>query len=358
MQKSDKINYFDPNGVGSVNGNLFGLPFDYEEAQIIVLPITWEVTVSYLSGTAYGPQAILDYSPQIDLYDFDVANAWKMGLYMRPINDEILAKNNSLRPLSSRYIEFLEKGGKVKDHVEMQAILNEINEACLLLNNWVKTESSKAINEGKFIGILGGDHSSPLGYLEALNDKYEDFGILQIDAHADLRKAYEGFTYSHASIMYNALQLENISRLISVGIRDICEAEVQIINESKGRILAYYDAFIQQNLLSGTRTWKAYCEEIVAQLPDHVYVSFDIDGLMPQYCPNTGTPVPGGLSFNQAMLLLKELIVQEKTIIGFDLCEVSVGAYPPQSSAQEYNANVGSRVLYKLCNLMGYSQNL
>lgn len=353
MTRSEKIKNFDPNGIGIINNNLFGLPFSYEDAQVVILPVSWEVTVSYLSGTAYGPQAILDYSPQIDLYDFDIPDAWKIGLYMLPINKAILEQNNALRPKASTYIDFLENEGNLEDNPAMQTLLNDLNTACLNTKSWVKEKSLEYLNDGKLIGVLGGDHSSPLGLLEALSEKHNDFGILQIDAHADLRIAYEGFTYSHASIMYNALQLPQISRLVSVGVRDACEAEIQMATDSNGRILPFYDHTLQQGLLSGEKTWQQYCQIIVAQLPQKVYISFDIDGLSPQYCTHTGTPVPGGLSFNQAMLLLKELRIQQKTIIGFDLCEVSVGTYPPSTPIQEYNANVGSRVLYKLSNLMG-----
>ena len=354
MTRHRKIKKFDPNGIGIFNNNLFGLPFSYEDAQLVILPVPWEVTVSYLSGTAYGPQAILDYSPQIDLYDFDIPDAWKIGLYMLPINKTILEKNNALRPKACDYIDFLEaKKGNLDLDKNMQFTLKELNTACLNTKNWVKEKSLEYLNDGKLVGILGGDHSSPLGFLETLSKKHEDFGILQLDAHADLRMAYEGFTYSHASIMHNALRLTQISRLVSVGVRDICESEIHRAANSSGRIVPFYDHTIQQGLLSGEKTWKQYCEIIVAQLPPKVYISFDIDGLMPEYCTHTGTPVPSGLSFNQAMLLLKELQVQQKTIIGFDLSEVSVGAYPPSSPIQEYNANVGSRVLYKLSNLMG-----
>ena len=174
-------------------------------------------------------------------------------------------------------------------------------------------------------------------------------GILQIDAHADLRNAYEGFTYSHASIMYNAIQLPSISSLTQVGIRDICDYEVSIINTNKD-IYTFYDKQLHEGTYNG-KTWDTQCDEIIKTLPENVYISFDIDGLDPKLCPNTGTPVPGGLEFEQAMYLIKKVVDSGRKIISFDLCEVS-----PHENDNEWNANVGARVLYRLSNLMIKSQ--
>jgi agmatinase len=197
------------------------------------------------------------------------------------------------------------------------------------------------------VGLLGGDHSTPLGFLRALSEKYERFGILQIDAHADLRKAYEGFTYSHASIMYNALKLPSVSRLIQVGIRDFCEEEQDVINRSRGRISTFFDEDLKAWRYKG-ETWDALCNSIIKELPANVYISFDIDGLDPKLCPNTGTPVAGGLEFQEAIYLIKK-VAQSRKIIGFDLCEVAPGQ-------NDWDANVGARLLYNLCNWMAVSQ--
>ena len=129
---------------------------------------------------------------------------------------------------------------------------------------------------------------------KAIAEKFGDFGILQIDAHCDLREAYEGFVYSHASIMYNALEeIPAITRLVQVGIRDYCEEEWEYIRQSNGRIVTYFDKDIKERQYEGDN-WKAIADEIIQQLPEKVYLSFDIDGLDPKLCPNTGTPVQGG----------------------------------------------------------------
>ena len=212
------------------------------------------------------------------------------------------------------------------------------------------TSCRELIKQGKITGVIGGDHSVPLGNIKAVSELCEEFGILHIDAHADLRKAYEGFTYSHASIMYNALsEINQISQLTQVGVRDFCEDEAEIIN-TDSRIRCFTDKEIRGNLFDG-KTWKRQCEEIIATLPQNVYISYDIDGLSPDLCPNTGTPVPGGISFREVDYLLHMLANSNKKIIGFDLCEVSPGG------SDEWDANVGARLLYKISQYIKLNKN-
>ena len=349
--KQQKINAFDPNGYASNNGRLFGLPFDYEDAKVVILPVPWEVTVSYGEGTAKAPQAILEASVQVDLYDADVKDAWKIGVYMLPISEHWKHQNEVYREKAATYIDFLENGRELEESEEMQTLLKEINLQCVALKEWVKRESLRLLKNGKCVGILGGGHSSPLGLIEALAEQYEEFGILQIDAHADLRTAYEGFDYSHASIMHNALQNKEVSKLVMVGIRDVCEAEVAYIERFPERIACFYDWDIKEKVhIERSLTWEAMCDQIIAELPQQVYISFDIDGLKPNLCPNTGTPVAGGLELYEAFYLLKKLVLSGRKIIGFDLCEVSPDL---KNRENEWDANVGARVLYKLINWMG-----
>jgi agmatinase len=343
MSKEDKIKNFDPNGVGLDNGHFIGLPFNEAEAQLVLLSVPWDVTVSYADGTATGPANILETSPQLDLFDPDVPDAWKLGLYFRPPDPHWLEKNKALRARSIEYIRFLEEGGELAEDTEMQRILREINQECEALKKWVRKECEALLDSGKKVAIVGGEHSSPLGLMEALAERYPAFGILQIDAHMDLRKAYEGFTYSHASIFYNALQLGSIRQLTQVGIRDYCEEEVRVA-EASGKTTVYYDHQIRRAQYAG-KTFAGITDHIIASLPQQVYISFDIDGLQPQLCPNTGTPVPGGLDFNEAIYLIQQVVQSGREIIGFDLSEVA-------GLGHEWDGNVGARVLYRLSNAM------
>lgn len=333
---------YNPSGVGEINGNIFGLPSDYESANLIIIAVPWEVTVSYGAGTAKGPQQILDASVQVDLFDLDHPDGWKQGIFMMEIPPDIFQKNEYYRTLAAKIIERLAQGQPLKNTPDLTPVLTEINQAGKQLNQWLFTQCQTAINQGKRVAVIGGDHSVPLGYFQALATKYPNYGILHIDAHADLRDAYEGFEFSHASIMFNALKIPQISKIVQVGLRDISHEEVNIIDQSHERIIPYYDPIIKQKLYAGN-TWLDLCREIISHLPEQVYISFDVDGLDPKLCPNTGTPVPGGLELEQTFCLFRELVKSGRQIIGFDVCEV--GNAP-------WDGNVGARIVYKLASLI------
>lgn len=336
---------FDPNSVGNPNNNIFGLPFTEEEARLVILPIPWEVTVSYNAGTARAPDNIFKASFQIDLFDSEFKDAWKEGIFMRKPDIKILTKSDYLRKEAELYINYISHGEDINDNKFMCKSLKEINAGSIFLNEWVYNRTKELLDAGKLVALLGGDHSTPFGYYKAIAEKYSDFGILQIDAHCDLREAYEGFNYSHASIMYNALtQIPQISKLVQVGPRDFCDEELDFINNSEGRVVTFFDKDIKEALYEGN-TWMQVVEQVVNQLPQHVFVSFDIDGLNPKLCPNTGTPVHGGFEANEIFYLLKKVKASGRKIIGFDLNEVGV-------SNDEWDENVGARILYKLCNLL------
>lgn len=217
-----------------------------------------------------------------------------------------------------------------------------------MLYDWVHEMTLDLLKEGKKVGLIGGDHSTPLGFIKALSEVHEEFGILQIDAHADLRNAYEGFKYSHASIMYNVLhEVPQVKKLVQLGIRDYCDEELEMIQNSNGRIATFFDRDVKAQQFEGA-TWKQVCEQVIDQLPQKVYISFDIDGLDPKLCPDTGTPVPGGFEVEQVFYLFRLLHASGRELIGFDLNEVSCGEH----SVDGIDAIVGARILYKLCNFM------
>lgn len=339
------LSQFDSNSVGNPNNNIFGLPFGEEDARLIILPIPWEVTVSYSAGTARSPDYIFKASLQVDLFDPDFRESWKSGYYMRPSDKKVLMKSDYLRKEAELYINYISQGEKVEDNKFMRKTLREINEGSDFLNNWVYEQTRDLLAKGKLVGMLGGDHSTPLGYFKAIGEKFGDFGILQIDAHCDLRDSYEGFKYSHASVMFNALrEISSLTKLVQVGIRDYCEDEVNTLEAEKNRVVCYFDQHIKERQYVG-ETWKQICEEIVSKLPQQVFISFDIDGLDPKLCPHTGTPVQGGFETEQIFYLFKMVHQSGRRILGFDLNEVGV-------SQNEWDENVGARVLFKLCNLL------
>ena len=343
---SDTITNFNPNAVGDASNTIYGLPFNTKNAKVVILPVPWEVTVSYSAGTANGPQAVYDASFQVDLFDPLIKDAWKMGIAMQAVDKKIKAQSRLLRKKAEIYIDAYIKAAGKKESATMRKTREEINAACRKLNEWVMNQSLAQLEKGKIPALLGGDHSTPLGLMQALASKHKSFGILQIDAHADLRDAYEGFEFSHASIMFNALKIPQVKQLVQLGIRDYCEDEFNIIQKDK-RITTFFDRDIKQSQYKG-ESWEKICDRVISTLPKNVYLSFDIDGLDPKLCPNTGTPVPGGFEFEQIVFLLEKLVASKRTIIGFDINEIAPGK-------DEWDANVGARMLYKVANLCALS---
>jgi len=327
----------DPSGAAAHHG-IFGLPHTPEEAAVVLIPVPWEATVSYGSGTADGPAAILSASRQVDLLDRETGRPYEAGIAMLPIPDDVRAWSDEARALARPVIE---AGGPGEDPLLRQAI-GGVTELGARLNGWVRDQAACWLEAGKLVGVVGGDHSVPFGAIAAVAARHPGVGVLHIDAHADLRQAYEGFRWSHASIMYNVLhELPGVSRIVQVGVRDFCDEEDRLIRAHPDRLRTFFDPDLRQQLLDG-ESWNRLAGRIVAELPREVYVSFDIDGLDPALCPHTGTPVLGGLSFPEATALLRLLAQSGRRVVGFDLSEVAPG---PDGS--EWDGNVGARVLYK-----------
>ena len=340
------ISNYDPNSVANPNHNIFGLPTDEESARLVIVPVPWEVTVSYNAGTARAAEAVFKASFQVDLFDPEFPDTWQQGYYMRHSDKKILMNSDYLRKEAELFIDYISKGEEVSANQFMCKTLKEVNEGGVFLNNWVYEQTKELLNKNKLVALLGGDHSTPLGFFKAIGEKHGDFGILQIDAHFDLREAYEGFTYSHASIMYNALkEIPAIKKLVQAGIRDYGSDEYEEMRNSNGRIVTFFDKDMRNRQYEGA-SWKSIAEEIVSQLPQSVYISFDIDGLDRKYCPFTGTPVPGGFELEQVYYLFSKILASGRKLIGFDLNEVGIGG------DTDWDANVGARVLYKMCNLL------
>ncbi len=350
MTKQEIIATFDPSQPGLADESIFGLPFTAEQSEIIIIPVPWEVTVSYGAGASDGPSAILEASFQVDLHHQEFPELWKLGMYL-DLNEQTenwANDSTKFKELAQPIIRALESGGNIENNPELNNDLISINSRCEKFNEEVKNQTLHWLNQGKKVALLGGDHSTPLGYYQALATKNTDFGILHLDAHMDLRIAYEGFKYSHASIMYNALQIPEISKIIQVGIRDFCKQEVEVAQAN--RVIVHTDMDMKAEIFSGI-TWKQICDAIIAELPQKVTVSFDIDGLQQWFCPSTGTPVPGGFSFEQATYLLSKLANSGKEIIGFDLVEVAPGD-------TDWDGNVGARMLFHMCGMLAKNNSL
>jgi len=333
---------FDADGVGVANGNYFGTPFTVEDARLVLVSVPWDVTSSYGGGASSAPDAIIEASTQLDFYDSYAPQAWRKGIATAEIDYSIQESSVHLRDDAVKIMEHLETGGAVADNFILSRKLDKINEASRQVNSSVYETVGKYLSIGKRVGVVGGDHSVPYGAIRALSQFEDRFGILHFDAHMDLRESYEGFEFSHASIMYNVLRdIPQVERIVQVGVRDFSVGELDSAMRS-GRVVVFSDADMCEAEFGG-QSWEAQCSKIVETLPDKVYVSFDIDALDAAYCPNTGTPVPGGLTYAKAVYLLRRTVDSGRTIIGFDLCEVAPAA------GGMWDANVGARVLFKLC---------
>jgi agmatinase len=327
---------FDPDAAASAGSGIYGLPHTPDDARVVILPVPFEATTSYGGGTAGGPRAIFEASKQVDLYDRETGRPYEAGIAMLEEAPEVVRWNAEAK---ERARSVIAEGGPT-DAATRQAAA-DVNAFGERLNAWVYAQTAALLDRGKLVVTLGGDHSVPFGAIRAHAERHPGLGILHLDAHADLRDAYEGFTWSHASIFHCVMtRLGDVGRLVQVGVRDLGAAESAMIASSGGRIVTFFDADVAARKEEGT-PFAAIADEIVATLPDDVYLSWDIDGLDPTLCPGTGTPVPGGLSWHEAIALLRALVRAKKRIVGLDLCEVSPGA-------TEWDANVGARLLYKM----------
>lgn len=339
---------FDPNGAAAPGSGIFGLPHGPEDAHVHVFGVPYEATTSYGGGTAGGPAAILGASRQIDLFDLLFGNPYKHGIWMAPIDHEIEAWSRKARALAEPIIE---KGGAEPGDRDAVA---EIDRLGSLVNGKVREAARSAFEQGKLPVTLGGDHSTPFGAIAEAAARFDGLGILQFDAHADLRPAYEGLRWSHASILHNVLgECPGVARLVQVGIRDLCEQEYQTA-ESDPRIHTVYDRDLDRARLAGNV--RELAVETIATLPDHIHVTFDIDALDPALCPNTGTPVPNGMRWDETMVWLEEIKASGKRVVSLDLNEVSAGPRDSSESGTSahlsetdpWDAIVGARLLYRL----------
>ena len=344
------IKDFDPDGVGVSNGNYFGFPFTEEDARLALLSVPWDVTASYGGGASFGPDAIIEASTQMDFYDPMAPGAWRKGIATIGIDYSIQDRSARLRADAKKIMENLEHGGMMFEEYLLPRKLERINASSEELNEQVFNESLSRLGKGKIVGLVGGDHSTPFGLIKALGTVEEEFGILHLDAHCDLRKSYEGFLYSHASIMYNVLdKVPAVSKIVQVAVRDFSQEEAELAL-SNLRVELFDDYSLSGRKFKG-EAWDSICDDIIEALPEKVYVSFDIDALTMEHCPSTGTPVAGGLTFNEAAWLVGKVVSSGRKIIGFDLCEVVPGR------EGKWDANVGARVLFKLCGLTLKSNN-
>ncbi len=259
-----------------VSDNFLGLESQYstyEKSKVVILPAPFEASTSYQTGTADGPKAVIEASKQVEVYDIELGTHFHtVGVHTTPS---------------------LNFSGKTAE------------QSCQLL--YEKTK--KVLADQKWPVMLGGEHTISYGLFRALFEKYPNLSLFHIDAHADMRKAYEGNPYSHASILY--LIRKTCPRTVSIGIRSMCEEEALYIKKNK--VPVYFDIHTQK---TGFNT-----EELFSHLTNDVYLTIDADGFSPSMVPSTGTPEPGGLGWYESLDILKKLF-KKKNVVGMDFVEM------------------------------------
>lgn len=270
-------------------------PSPPQQARFHIIPVPYEASVSYGHGTALGPQAILDASQQLEAFDGN-SQPGRHGIYTHaPLDcsgspEEVLAR--------------------------------------------IQQATHQALHHQALPVLLGGEHSLSLGAFRALHKHYGRFGIVQFDAHADLRSSYEDSLYSHASVMHRAVADLHLP-LVQMAVRDLCTEEVEVRRTYN---VTHYDGpHLAQHGLP--------LEPLPADFPEHIYISFDVDGLDSAVMPATGTPVPGGLSWYDALTLV-ERCTKGRKVVGMDIVEL---APIPQLHFADYTA---ARLTYHLMGII------
>ncbi|MHC4892357.1 MAG: agmatinase family protein [Planctomycetota bacterium] len=341
---------FDPDAAADPDAGLFGLETSLSEAQAIVIPVGFDATTSYRTGAAAGPEWIRRASHQVDLHDERWGAVWERGIASLDSDPRIAELQARAFPRARRVID---AGGRVAGDPALEADLAAVDAAGSELNAIVEEHTRSALDAGRLPVVIGGDHSIPFGAIAAAADRHPGMGILHVDAHADLRVAFEGFTWSHASILHNVLErCPGVARLLQIGVRDLGAAESQRIASSSDRISTLFDDRWGAARASGDDLG-TLVDTALDFLPDEIWITVDVDGLDPALCPNTGTPVPGGLGWNEMMLWLDRIERSGRRVVGVDLVEVSGGPLdgaqlPPADAPDPWDAIVGARLAYKL----------
>jgi agmatinase len=331
---------FDPSAAARPGSGIFGLSEGPAEAGVHVLPVGFDATTSYRGGASHGPAAVLAASHQVELFDLQLGRPYEAGIHMFAEDLAVREWNAEARALAAP----IHAAGGCERGDERLARIDAIGAE---LNAAVHARAAASLAEDKLVCLLGGDHSTPFGAIEACAQRHPGVGVLHFDAHADLRVAYEGFEWSHASILHNVTErIAGVSQIVQVGIRDLCEEELQAIEASNGRVQTLFDHQWATARLTGEDLRKLV-QRTLEPLPAEVWITFDVDGLDRALCPNTGTPVPGGLLWHETLLWLDELAASGRRVVGLDLNEVSAGE-DGDPEGTSWDAIVGARLLYRL----------
>lgn len=278
-----------------------GIPEKYagiESSKIVLVPVPYDETSTWGKGADKGPDAFLQASENMELYDIETdTEVYKQGIYL---------------------------ANAVTEKSSPEAMVNAVHEV-------IKSN----IKRNKFVTMFGGEHSVSIGAIRAFNECYQNLTVLQIDAHADLRKEYEGTPYNHACALYEA---NETTHLVQVGIRSMDSSEKSVMN---------IDNVFFAHEMAVDSYWM---DNVIELLGDTVYITFDLDALDPSIMPSTGTPEPGGLFWYETLEFLKK-VFEQKNVVGFDLVELCPNETDPSSDF------LAAKLYYKMLSYKFQEQN-
>ncbi|NAS30357.1 agmatinase [Flavobacteriaceae bacterium R38] len=249
-----------------------GIPEKYaklDRAKIVLIPVPYDGTSTWQKGADKGPQAFLEASENMELYDIETdSEVYKEGVYL---------------------------ADAITENTSPERMVDAVHQV-----------TKSYIKKNKFVTLFGGEHSISIGTIRAFNESYQNLTVLHIDAHADLRQSYEGSTCNHACAVYEASQTTN---LIQVGIRSMDIQEKSVMNHDK--VYFAHEMAIDDS----------WMDAAIEQMTDNVFITFDLDAFDPSIVPSTGTPEPGGLFWYETLDFLKQ-VFKEKNVVGFDIVEL------------------------------------
>lgn len=342
----------------SGNEGFLGLNWTANECSVVVLNIPWDPTASVGRGTSDGGDEALRYSKCIDLVDddlldFGLGRPWKYGIFMGNSDESVRKLNNTACCIVQESVDNGERECKSDTSTvssshecdpkdKCRAMVDGLSEQ---LNTLLHKQTGGLLDQGSLIGVVGGDHSCSFGAIKAFGERCamadQSFGVLHVDAHLDMRRAYQGYSYSHASSMRNVIeQVPAVQTLVSLPIRELSDEDLDF-HLTHAKAIMYRASNIRHRKLSG-EPWTIIAREIIERLPSLVWISMDMDALSPEFCPGTGCPVPGGLSYDELCELLLQIVRSGRRLVGWDLVELG---------NTSTDANVACRLIYKLAGL-------
>lgn len=269
-----------------------------ENAKYVLLPVGYDGTSTFVKGADKGPQAILDASDSLELYDIQYQHsAYEAGIYTDHFDYDFSTPDTMVDSVYQRVKHFMQ--------------------------------------QGKSIGLLGGEHSVSVGAIQAMSESHKDLTVLQFDAHADLRDDYHDSIFNHACVMRRA---QDYARVVQVGIRNVCEEEMHnVVDENM---------FYAHNIYNN----EDWMEPALERLTDNVYITFDLDGFDPSILPATGTPLPGGLQWYPTLKFIQK-VIQSRNVVGFDVVELC-----PQADSKVSDV-LAATLVYKIITLLEIQSN-